>query len=68
MTSGALAIPAEVAQYMRTTEAALAQQRFRGDGPKFIKRGRKVLYRWADIEEYLESQTVTRTNEHPGAA
>jgi hypothetical protein len=41
----ALATPAEVAQYLHTTTAALAQDRYNGSGPKFIKRGGRVLYR-----------------------
>jgi len=36
-----LATPAEVAEYLRTTTAALAQDRYKGTGPKFIKRGRQ---------------------------
>jgi hypothetical protein len=39
----ALATPAEVAEYLHTTTAALALDRYRGTGPKFIKRGSRVL-------------------------
>jgi hypothetical protein len=38
-----LATPAEVAKYLYTTTAALAQGRYKGTGPKFIKRGSRVL-------------------------
>ncbi len=41
----ALATPVEVAEYLHTTTASLAQDRYRGTGPKFIKRGNRVLYR-----------------------
>jgi hypothetical protein len=41
-----LATPAQVAKYLYTTEAALAQMRYMGNGPKFIKNGRRVLYPW----------------------
>jgi hypothetical protein len=34
-----LGTPAEVATYLHTTTAALAQDRYKGTGPKFIKRG-----------------------------
>src|SRR6185295_18877721 len=44
-----LATPAEVAEYLRTTTAALAQDRYKGTAPRFIKRGRRVLYRWSDV-------------------
>jgi hypothetical protein len=40
----ALATPAEVAEYLHTTTAALAQDRYKGAGPKFIKQGSRVLY------------------------
>jgi hypothetical protein len=33
-----LATPAEVADFLHTTTASLAQDRLRGTGPKFIKR------------------------------
>ena len=48
-----LATPGEVATYLRTTEARLAQMRYQGTGPKYVKVGRRVLYRWTDIENYL---------------
>lgn len=54
-------LPEETAAKLRTTPANLAQMRFRGDGPKFIKRGRRVLYRQADIDAYLNENTRTST-------
>ncbi|WP_445161425.1 helix-turn-helix transcriptional regulator [Mycobacterium sp. Dal123C01] len=59
----ALATPAEVAKYLHTTPASLAQDRYKGTGPKFIKRGRRVLYRWSDILEWLDRNTVQRTDD-----
>lgn len=42
----------------------LAQMRFRGDGPAFVKPSpRKVLYRWSAVEVWLESREVTSTRE-----
>jgi hypothetical protein len=35
------------------TEGTLAQWRFRGTGPDFIKAGRRVLYRPEVVEEWL---------------
>ncbi len=40
-----LATPDEVASYRRTTESSLAQERYKGTGPKFRKLGRKVSTR-----------------------
>jgi hypothetical protein len=59
----ALATPAEVAEYVRTTTAALAQERYRGIGPKFIKHGSRVLYRWPDVLEWLDHNTIQRTDD-----
>jgi hypothetical protein len=58
-----LATPAEVAEYLRTTTAALAQDRYKGTGPKFIKHGSRVLYRWSDVLEWLDRNTIQRTDD-----
>ena len=44
---------------------ALAQMRYRGDGPRFLKIGRNVFYRVQDVLEWEESQLRTRTDEVP---
>jgi hypothetical protein len=56
--------PSKLAQEWETTEAALAQLRSRGRGPKFIRAGaRRILYRRSDIRAFLDARTVTRTGE-----
>lgn len=55
--------PDQVAEFMHTTTAALAQDRYLSRGIPYIKYGRRVLYRWADVHAYLEANTV-----NPGAA
>jgi hypothetical protein len=62
-----IATPPEVAQFLHQTEAAMAQDRYRGIGPKFIKHGRRVLYRWSDVYAYLDANTVQRTDDPRGA-
>lgn len=58
-----LATPAEVAEALHTTTASLAQMRYRGDGPTFVRVGRKrVLYRWVDVEQYITDSLRTRTD------
>ncbi len=58
-----LATPDEVARVLRTTPASLAQMRYRGDGPQFVRVGRrKVLYRWSDIENWLAQSVHSRTD------
>ncbi len=36
--------------------------RLRGVGPKFVKMGRTVRYRLADIEDFIQSHTIQKTN------
>jgi hypothetical protein len=57
-----LATPGEVAEYLRSSVARLAQLRYVGGGPKFIKVGRKVLYRWSDVSDWLDHNTMQRTD------
>jgi hypothetical protein len=58
-----LATPAEVAEALHTTPASLAQMRYRGDGPKFVRVGRRrVLYRWVDVEQYITESLHVRTD------
>lgn len=59
----------EVADFLHTTEAGLAQMRYRGTGPKFCRvSNRKVIYRWSDVEAYLDANTCQRTDDPRGAA
>lgn len=56
--------PKEAAVYLRTTTGALAQLRYTGGGPRFVKAGpKRVLYRQHDIDEWLDAQTRTITGE-----
>lgn len=59
----ALATADQVAEVMHTTPARLAQDRYRGVGVPYVKFGRKVLYRWSDVQAYIAANTVT-----PGGA
>jgi hypothetical protein len=61
-----LGTPDAVAKYLHTTVDALAQKRYLGNGPKFIKTGRKVLYRWSDVLEWLAHNTIQRTDDPRG--
>lgn len=53
-----LADPAEVATYLKSTEKTLEYWRVKEIGPKFVKVGHAVRYRWSDVDEWLESNTV----------
>ena len=49
---------AEVAQLLGIAERTLMNWRSRRVGPKYIKLGRRVRYRPADIDRYLRKRTV----------
>lgn len=53
--------PAEVAQRLRTTTGTLANWRVKGEGPKFIKSGKKVLYPIAELVAYEQAQLRSNT-------
>ena len=54
----ALVPPPPVAAYFQTTEAVLAQNRFRGVGIPYVRHGRRILYRVKDIRDYLDANTI----------
>lgn len=58
-----LGTPTEVAEYLHTSVAQLARLRYSGKGPKFVKMGRRVLYRWSDVAQWLERNTMPRTDD-----
>lgn len=55
--------PKRLADYLFKTEAALAQMRHRGDGPKFIKANGRILYRLSDIRAWLDANTAQSTSD-----
>lgn len=54
--SRALATAVEVADFLRKPERTLQQWRYLGIGPKYVKVGRDVRYRWEDVEKWLDDQ------------
>lgn len=60
----ATATPREVAAYLQISDQALAQLRFRGVGPAYIKApdgGRRVLYLWDDVRAWLDDNRRVQT-------
>lgn len=51
--------PGEISQMAGIAESTLAHWRHKGKGPKYIKIGRKVMYRECEVEAYLDKHTVT---------
>lgn len=50
--------PKEVGEMRRRSEAALAQERKRGNGPPYVKDGQRVLYPADELEAWLADNLV----------
>jgi hypothetical protein len=68
ITPTPLATPEEVATFRRTTAQALCNERHKGKGPKYKKLNGRVFYDWADVMAWVESNTMTRTDDPRPAA
>lgn len=54
----------EAAEYLRVKPQTLGVWALRGTPPlKFIRAGRRVLYRISDLEQFLSDRTATSTAE-----
>lgn len=57
--------PQQLGDRLGMTPAALANLRYRGDGPVFMRIGRRTIrYRLADVLAYEEAQRFSRTDTH----
>lgn len=57
-----LAKPADVADFLGVTENQLAQMRYLGTGPAFLKPSPKVVrYDWADVRAWLAARRFSQT-------
>lgn len=63
-----LLTPDQLGERWQKSRQGLAQMRYRGDGPAFIKIGRSVFYRESDVLEFEESNKRTRTDDEPEVA
>lgn len=52
----ALAMPNEVAEYLRVSESTLAHWRRTQQGPKWFGVGQQRRYQWEDVETWLAEQ------------
>lgn len=59
-------LPSEAAARLRLTVGTLANWRVTGEGPPYIKFGRKVLYPLAQIEKFENDHLRTATSVRPG--
>ncbi len=58
-----LLTPEQVAEWFKTTTKSLANDRYLGRGPRFVKLGRFVRYRLVDCQAYLDENQYTRTDQ-----
>lgn len=49
----------EVASSLEVTEHTLAMWRSEGKGPKFVRLGRGIFYRRADVQEWIDKSVVS---------
>ncbi|MCG3040262.1 helix-turn-helix domain-containing protein [Streptomyces sp. S1A] len=52
----ALATPQELADYLGVPVSTLHQWRWMGIGPKGVRVGRHLRYRWGDVDRWLDEQ------------
>jgi excisionase family DNA binding protein len=53
----------EAASYLHIQPTTLEQWRWNGRGPRFIKMGRSVRYRIADLDAFTEARVFGSTTE-----
>ena len=56
--------PIQAAEYLGSKDRTLERWRHCGGGPPFVKVGRRVMYRLADLDAWLDQQT----RKHTGAS
>ncbi len=58
------ATPQEVAEYLHTSVKKLSNDRYLGTGLPYVKYGRKILYPWDAVNDYMAANLII----HEGAA
>ena len=53
----------QAAERLGLAPSTLAKLRINGNGPTYCKLGRRVVYRVADLEEWLQSRTTRDTSD-----
>jgi predicted DNA-binding transcriptional regulator AlpA len=59
----AMLTQSECAELLRLSERTLERLRVSGLGPKFVRCGRSIRYRVADLESWVSSRVVGSTSE-----
>ena len=58
----------DAANLLGISVRTLQASRCTGRGPRFVKIGRRVLYRQTDIDAYIEARVFDSTSAYEGAA
>lgn len=53
----------ETAEYLRIEEQTLRKWRLHGSGPPFVRVGKRIRYRQADLEAWLQENVCRSTSE-----
>jgi hypothetical protein len=59
---------AELAEFLHRSQQTLANWRWQDKGPRYVGKGRGILYDWADVGEWLVSLPSGGEDIHRGAA
>ena len=51
-----LGAPEEVSEYLQVPLRTLYEWHYKGTGPRVLKVGKHLRYRWSDVERWLEEQ------------
>jgi len=55
---------AEAARYLGVSQSMLAKRRLSGDGPRYSKLGKRVLYEVADLDAWIANRKHQSTSEY----
>jgi predicted DNA-binding transcriptional regulator AlpA len=53
----------QTAQHLCITEGTLAKWRLTGEGPKFLRVGRRIAYDPRDVQTWLDARRVSSTSQ-----
>jgi predicted DNA-binding transcriptional regulator AlpA len=62
MTSMPLLNQREAADFLRLSQRTLERFRLTGDGPPYVKAGRRVAYRREDLDRWIADRVRTSTS------
>jgi excisionase family DNA binding protein len=57
--------PTEVAAYLDVPKATLYSWRYRHEGPRSVRVGRHLRYRWSDLNRWLDARSSDQ-QDRPG--